>query len=126
MFKWRVRNTNPNLQEARMSATQMKSNVLVLTKDSEQQAKLRRKHGEYAKRYEFVAPEPHPSGTYRLRLLGVLLEKQVGDVDEVADGCRTQFGWHFEAEFNEAVAIITAYNPGDLAGIRPNSGTGLR
>ena len=109
-----------------MSATQMKSNVLVLTRNGDQQAKLRRKHGEYAKRYEFVAPETDPGGTYRLRLLGVLLEKQVVDVDEFAEECRTKFGWHFEAEFKEAVAIITAYNSGDLAGIRPNSGTGLR
>ena len=109
-----------------MSATQMKSNVLVLTRNPEQQAKLRRKHEEYKKRYEFIAPEVDPGGTYRLSLLGELLEKQVVDVDAFAQECRTKFGWHFEADFKEAVAIIDAYNTGDLAGIRPNSGTGLR
>ena len=109
-----------------MPATQMKSNVLVLTQDAEQLAKLRRKYEEYEKRYRFMAPETDPAGVYRLGLLGELLEKQIVDVDAVAQEWRTKFGWHYEAVFQEAVAIIAAYNSGDLSAIRPNSGTGLR
>jgi hypothetical protein len=109
-----------------MNPTQIKQNVLVLTSDSEQQAKLRRKLEEYAGRYRFTSPEVDPGGTYRHRLLDELLEKQVVDLDAFEKECAEKFGWHFEQDFQEAVAIITAYNSGDLQGIRPGSGTGLR
>lgn len=95
---------------------------IVLTTDPDHLAKLRRKHEEYVERYTFRAPEVHPLSTYKLRLLGELLENGVIDVaDRKALASKDAF--YREASFDTAVVIIASYNANDLS--RISGGTGI-
>lgn len=104
-----------------MSATAIKNNVLVITSDPEQLGKLQRKLADYQRRYGRQAPEAEPGATYRYYLLGQLLEKKIVDVDQIRDEFMKQ-EWFQYAAFQEAVAIITAYNTGNLGMIKGGSG----
>ena len=108
-----------------MPVTSIKSEVLVLTRDPEQLAKLQRKLKDYEARYGYIAPEVDPAGTYRYRLLKELLEKKLVDPAEFEEHYLT-LDWHDQSAFTEAVAIIKSYNSGDLSKIRVGTGTGLK
>ena len=107
-----------------MNPTQIKQNVIVLTRDPVQLEKLRRKHAEYEQRR---AKDPSDADSvYKAGLLGKLLEKQVLDPEE-EERAYAVYAWHIRKDFWNAISVITSYNTGDLSHISPFSpGTGLR
>ena len=94
-----------------------------LTRDPDLRTKLRRKRDEYAQRLGPRAPETDPELTYKMRILEALFERGFIEIPVL----RQRFAalsWYDAAAFNEAVAIISAYNDNQLA--RLAGGTGLQ
>lgn len=96
-------------------ATEIKQNVIVLTRDPALLHKLRNKLQDYATRFMAVAsaPETDPDTLYKYRLLSDLLEKQILDTE----AWKKEFAkasWFAPSIFLNAVMVITAYNRGDL------------
>lgn len=108
-----------------MSVTAIKTDVLILTSDPVQLAKLQRKLKDYEQRYAYLPPEVEPAGTYRYRLLEKLLKERLVDLAEF-ESYYKQFIWHRPVMFREAVDIIRSYNTGDLSKILAGTGTGLK
>lgn len=106
-----------------MSSILLKNDVLFLTTDPDRKAKLERKLKEYKGRYFYQAPWICPLDTYKLSLLDRLLKRQALDAYE-AEREFAKNSWHQPDAFHEAIAIINAYNTGDLGSLR--GGTGLK
>ena len=94
-----------------------------LTRDSDLRTKLRRKRDEYAQRLGPRAPETDPELTYKMRILEALFERGFVEVPVLRDRLAA-LPWYDGAAFNEAVAIISAYNANELH--RLAHGTGLQ
>ncbi len=96
---------------------------ITLTADPDLRAKLERKLAEYKTRMRYRAPETDPHQTYKLRVLGRLLEKGSVDVTEMRTELQ-RFNWFDEYAFRDAVSIVDAYNGNDTSRLR--GGTGLK
>ena len=95
---------------------------IVLTKDPVQQDKLRRKLAEYEGRLSGKEPQVDPDATYKFRILRELLEKGSIDVAAFAVTISEEFGWHHRSVFNNAAAVIAAYNENALDSLLRSSG----
>ncbi len=94
-----------------------------LTRDADLRTKLRRKRDEYATRLGHRAPETDPDSVYKMRILEALFERGFVEVPVLRERFAA-LSWHDDTAFNEAVAIIAAYNDNQLA--RLAGGTGLQ
>ena len=95
---------------------------IALTKDADQQGNLRRKLAEYEGRLSGKEPQVDPDATYKFRILRELLDKGSIDVAAFAVTISEELGWHDRRLFNNAAAVIAAYNDNALDSLHRSSG----